>query len=116
MVLSHILSHILIVLSLLNVIITSKDKLIDDNINGLIASFGDFDSDKFTDVFLITENGKSLELLKAFPTEPVLRKWTSIKCSFNNTNEIIVGVITSDFTGKAMMDVLVVTTSSDKNL
>ena len=115
-------THLLIVLSFLNalnVINTSKDKLIEDNIHGLIASFGDFDSDKNTDVFLITENGKSLEILRGYITsEPALRKWPSIKCTFDNTNEIIVGVITSDFSGKAMMDVLVVTTSSvkDKNL
>ena len=105
---------VLVLVSYLNVINGSKDKLIDDNINGMIAGFGDFDSDKFTDVFLITEKGKTLELLKAFPTEPVLRKWPQIRCNFNNTDDIIVGVIGSDFSGKAMMDVLVVTTNSGR--
>jgi integrin alpha FG-GAP repeat containing protein 1 len=96
-------------------LIESKESLIGSDINGLIAAFGDFDSDKLTDVFLITENGKSLELAKGFPSEPLLRKWTSIKCTFNNTNDVIVGVIPTDFTGKAMMDVMVVTKDSKQS-
>jgi hypothetical protein len=62
-----------------------------------------------TDVFLITENCKSLELAKGYLNEPVFRKYTSIKCMFNNTNNIIVGVIPTDFTGNAMMDLMIVT-------
>lgn len=102
---------VIISINLLNIFnkIETKESLISDDINGLIASFGDFDSDKFTDVFIITDNGKSLELAKGFATEPVLRKST-IKCSFSpNTNDVIVGVIPTDFSGKAMMDVMVVT-------
>ncbi|XP_054168562.1 T-cell immunomodulatory protein-like [Oppia nitens] len=98
------------------VVIASKEKLIEDNINGLIAAFGDFDSDRFTDVFVITDDGKSFEIFKGYPTEPVLRKWPSLmKCTFNTTTDTIVGLIPADFSGKAMMDVLVVTTSDNKN-
>jgi integrin alpha FG-GAP repeat containing protein 1 len=100
-----------------NAINCSKERLIEDNIDGLIAGFGDFDSDKLPDVFIMTDEGKSLELLKGHLTEPVLRKWTSVKkCSFSGTDETIVGVIPADFSGRALMDVLVITSnkSSDK--
>lgn len=36
-----------------------------EQINGIPAAFGDFNSDHFTDVFLLTEGGFSLEALKA---------------------------------------------------
>lgn len=104
-----LVSMLLTTMSLFSSLMASKDKLIEDNISGMIAAFGDFDSDKFTDVFVIADKGKSLEMLRGFPTEPVLRRSNTIKCLFNGTQEIIDGVVASDFTGKAMMDLLVVT-------
>ncbi len=88
-------------------------KIIEDNMNGLIAAFGDFDSNRLTDVFLITDNGKSIEIAEGFiKSEPLLRRVPNIKCEFNNdSNDVIVAVIPSDFTGNAMMDLLVVTTT-----
>ena len=38
-------------------------KLIADDLNGLMAAFGDFNSDKRTDIILITDEGKSLEII-----------------------------------------------------
>ncbi|XP_054166825.1 T-cell immunomodulatory protein-like [Oppia nitens] len=92
------------------------DKIFDKHlsfpdINGLIAAFGDFDFDRITDIFLITDKGLSLELAKGnIDDEEYLKKWPKIKCSFDpKFGEQIVGVIPSDFTGNSYMDVLIVT-------
>ena len=47
--------------------------IIDKNVQGVIAAFGDFDSDKMTDVFLIHPNGRSFSILKGYKSEPLLR-------------------------------------------
>ncbi|KAH7636588.1 T-cell immunomodulatory protein [Dermatophagoides farinae] len=84
-----------------------KQILFDTHINGLIAAFNDFDSDRFTDIFIITDNGHSMKLLKSQEDEPDLQQWDQIKCSFEN--EKITGIIPADFSGDAIMDVLVIT-------
>ena len=91
--------------------------LIADNLYGLIAAFGDFNSDKRTDIFVITDDGRSLEIIQGSEEKEYLKKMaSSMKCSFpNNTNDRIVNVIPGDFHGHAMMDLLVVTRSIDKN-
>lgn len=88
------------------------------DVNGVVAAFGDFDFDRVTDVVMITESGRSLQLLKGHENEPYLRLWPNIYCSFGNTsNETIVGVIAADFTGidgntdRVYMDLLVVSHS-----
>ncbi|KAH9528688.1 T-cell immunomodulatory protein [Dermatophagoides farinae] len=74
-----------------------KQILFDTHINGLIAAFNDFDSDRFTDIFIITDNGHSMKLLKSQEDEPDLQQWDQIKCSFEN--EKITGIIPADFSG-----------------
>lgn len=88
-----------------------KDKPIvgDTKINGLISAFGDFDSDRFTDVFFIADNGKSLKLLKSHEKGPELTEWPNIGCMFNETDDLITGVIPADFNGDALMDVMIIT-------
>lgn len=92
-----------------------EEVVIDTHVNGLIAAFGDFDSDKFTDVFVISDLGKSLKLLKSHESSPELRLWPNVSCSFSHSDETIVGVMPADYDGDAMMDVLVVT-SHEKDL
>lgn len=84
-----------------------KKILFNTQINGLIAAFNDFDSDRFTDVFIITDDGHTLQLLESLEDEPDLQPSDQIKCSFQN--EKITGIIPADFTGDAIMDVLVIT-------
>lgn len=84
-----------------------------EKVDGIIASFGDFDSDKLTDVFVISPDGKSFKILQGFKTEPVLRNNSNWSCSLPkdkvDSSEKIVALMPSDFHGMAMMDVLVVT-------
>lgn len=106
----QLILHIAILTSCLvaSLVCIEEEKLIDTGINGLISAFGDFDSDRFTDVFYISNNGKSLHLLKSHETKPELRVAANVSCTFT-TEEIIAGVIPGDFNGDAMMDVMVVT-------
>jgi len=86
--------------------------IIEKDVEGIIASFGDFDSDKLTDVFVISSDGRSFSLLQGFKTEPVLRKNRNWSCTLpkeKDPSEKIVALMPSDFHGMAMMDVLVVT-------
>lgn len=38
-------------------------------LNGFVAAYGDFNSDKFTDLFLITDNGMCFEIQKQTPDQ-----------------------------------------------
>lgn len=62
----------------LNCVRADTKPLIDDNSIGIPAAFGDFDSDKLTDVFVIDSDGKSFSMLRGYSHEPLLRpekKW-----------------------------------------
>lgn len=78
---------------------------------GIIAAFGDFNSDELTDVFMITKNRKTLEVLLGAETEPLLR--SAYKCDFNNLE--ITSVVPGDFDGDAFMD-LMITAKTDKKI
>ncbi|XP_045519291.1 T-cell immunomodulatory protein [Pieris brassicae] len=67
---------------------------------GLIAAFGDFNSDELTDAFII--NGSSIEVLLAHDKEPFLRP--SLSCDFRN--DTITSIVPGDFDGDAYMDIL----------
>ncbi|XP_053212118.1 T-cell immunomodulatory protein-like [Panonychus citri] len=75
---------------------------------GLLTAFGDLNNDKLTDIFVITDDGKSFGVLLAQDKNV----FTEIerKCTIPE-DELIVGLIPSDFTGNAMMDILVVSGS-----
>lgn len=98
--------------SVVDVICTNEEQIIDTKTNGLISAFGDFDSDRFTDVFFISDRGKSLHLLKSYEKKPEFRESTNLSCTFNHSSDIIVGVIPGDFNGDAMMDLMIVTQKS----
>lgn len=75
------------------------------NINeGLIAAFGDFNSDELTDAFII--NASSIEVLLAHDKEPFLRP-SLYSCNFNNLN--ITSIVPGDYDGDAYMDILITT-------
>ncbi|VVD03546.1 unnamed protein product [Leptidea sinapis] len=79
------------------------------NNDGLIAAFGDFNSDELTDAFII--NGSSIEVLLAHDKEPFLRP-SSYVCSFEDL--VITSIVPGDFDGDAYMDILF--TSQTKNV
>lgn len=77
--------------------------------DGMPAAFGDFNSDKLTDMFVIRDDGKTVEVLLAGEQEPLLRS-AGIKCQFNIP---ITSVIPGDFDGDAIMDVLITSVNKD---
>uniref|UniRef100_A0A1B6IZN2 T-cell immunomodulatory protein TIP C2 domain-containing protein n=1 Tax=Homalodisca liturata TaxID=320908 RepID=A0A1B6IZN2_9HEMI len=72
--------------------------------DGMPAAFGDFNSDELTDIFVIRNNARTLEILFGQDKEPSMVS-SGIKCTFNKTT--ITSVVPGDFNGDALMDVLV---------
>lgn len=75
--------------------------------DGIIAAFGDFNSDELTDVFLLTNNSRTLEILFGADRDPLLRRSTHSKCEFHKFQ--ITSVVPGDFDGDAFMDLMIVT-------
>lgn len=73
--------------------------------DGMPAAFGDFNSDELTDVFVLRNNRKTVEVLLAAEEEPLLRP-KGLLCNFKET---ITSVVPGDFDGDAFMDILVTT-------
>ncbi|CAG2180861.1 unnamed protein product, partial [Oppiella nova] len=80
---------------------------------GLLGAFVDYNFDRITDAFLVTESGLEIQLVEGvIDDEPYLRNRSDIKCTFDrDSDDRVVGVIPSDFTGNSYVDVLVVTKS-----
>ncbi|KAI4460961.1 t-cell immunomodulatory protein [Holotrichia oblita] len=79
------------------------------------AAFGDFNSDELTDIFVIRDKERTLEIFLADEEEPLLRTPSQpLKCNFSESQKIT-SVVPGDFDGDALMDVLVtVHESGDK--
>ncbi|KAJ8940628.1 hypothetical protein NQ318_020685 [Aromia moschata] len=76
--------------------------------DGMPAAFGDFNSDELTDVFVLRNNARTIEILLAHEEEPLLQPaQPPLRCTFLNAT--ITSVVPGDFDGDAMMDVLVTT-------
>lgn len=73
--------------------------------DGLPAAFGDFNSDELTDVFVLRNKHRTVEVMLAADEEPFLRS-SSLKCNFT---QMITSVVPGDFDGDAFMDILVTT-------
>ncbi|XP_017775696.1 PREDICTED: T-cell immunomodulatory protein [Nicrophorus vespilloides] len=81
-------------------------------VDGMPAAFGDFNSDELTDVFVLRDKGKTVEILLSAEEEPLLRPAKSLKCSYKGQ---ITSVVPGDFDGDAFMDVLVTTMERGSN-
>ena len=78
-------------------------------IDGILAAFGDFNSDKYTDLFIINSNRQSFEIHKSCDDDHYsFIKQSNLTCNCSR-NEEIVGLIPSDFHGNAMMDIIIIT-------
>lgn len=75
------------------------------NVQGQPAAFGDFDSDELTDMFILKDQGQSIEIMFGSNIEPFLKPGTKTKCKFNKHQ--ITSVVPGDFNGDALMDLLV---------
>lgn len=71
--------------------------------SGVLAAFGDFNSDKLTDLFLISSDMHNLEFRVATGAKPSFEK-SDVKCPVSG---IITSVMPGDFDGDSIMDVLV---------
>lgn len=71
------------------------------------AAFGDFNSDELTDVFVLRNNSKTIEILLASNHEPLLSPGEKLRCHFKHSK--ITSVVPGDFDGDALMDVMVTT-------
>lgn len=103
--------QIVIILVTLFVVNESSDitKDVFDSVpEGLIAAYGDFNSDELTDVFVIKNNFKTVEILFADDEKPLLR--SGLTCDYENLK--ITSVVPGDFDGDAFMDVMI--TAIDK--
>lgn len=78
-------------------------------VNRMPAAFGDFNSDELTDMFVLSEDGKSVQIMFAFPEEPLFRLKPGFDCSF--FGETITSVVPGDFDGDVFMDILITTLS-----
>ncbi|CAB3236458.1 unnamed protein product [Arctia plantaginis] len=76
---------------------------------GVIAAFGDFNSDELTDAFVI-KNNSNVEVFLAYDKEPFLRP-SAYACNF--TDIVITSVVPGDFDGDAYMDIMLTTQGID---
>lgn len=75
-------------------------------LDGMPAAFGDFNSDELTDVFMLRNNGTTVEVFLAADQEPLLRPGPDLSCLFNDH---VTSVVPGDFDGDVFMDILVTT-------
>ncbi|XP_060587472.1 T-cell immunomodulatory protein-like [Ruditapes philippinarum] len=80
------------------------DKVFSKRPTGLIAAFGDFNADKYTDVFVISDNGKTLYVYLADIEEEF--KETKLM-TLEDSDLHISSVVPADFDGDLQMDVMV---------
>lgn len=79
------------------------------NTNFLPAAFGDFNSDKLTDLFVVTEDGKTIEVLISQSEAPLMLApgpEGGPSCTYKDL--IIRNVAPGDFDGNGAMDVMIV--------
>ncbi|XP_064639840.1 T-cell immunomodulatory protein-like [Lineus longissimus] len=89
--------------------------LLDDVNEGELAGFGDFNSDKTTDLFVISQSGKDVILIIA-AKEGQYKKKLLIDLTKHVNGTTITSVMPGDFDGDSQMDVLITTSTSPKNL
>lgn len=70
--------------------------------SGLIAAFGHFNSDGYTDVFSLQQGGNKLKIFLSSETGQQFQSY--INCTFES---IITSVVPGDFNGDSVMDVLI---------
>lgn len=72
---------------------------------GIIAAFGDFNSDELTDAFVI-KNSSTVNVFLAYDKEPFLRP-SEFTCNFSDI--VITSIVPGDYDGDAYMDILLTT-------
>ena len=80
-------------------------------LDGMPAAFGDFNSDELTDVFVLSKDGKTVQIMFASVEEPLLQPKKGFSCAFNET---VSSVVPGDFDGDVFMDILVTTVNVNR--
>ncbi|XP_015230653.1 PREDICTED: T-cell immunomodulatory protein [Cyprinodon variegatus] len=75
---------------------------------GKVAAFGDFNSDKQTDIFIIRDQSE-LVIFLADSTSPYFKPKVNISKDVFPKNAVITGVVPGDYDGDSQMDVLLTT-------
>ncbi|XP_045607866.1 T-cell immunomodulatory protein isoform X2 [Procambarus clarkii] len=91
------------------------DLVFGGNTKYLPAAFGDFNSDKLTDLFVVSEDGKNMKVLISYSEQPLMREPkpnAGPACTYESLS--IKSLVPGDFDGNGEMDVLLV--SSNKNV
>ncbi|XP_015909573.2 T-cell immunomodulatory protein [Parasteatoda tepidariorum] len=71
---------------------------------GIIAAYGHFNNDEFTDVVTLQQGGNKLQLLKGSENRPYFEP--SLNCTFGN-GEVVTSVVPADFNGDSLLDILI---------
>ncbi|KAJ6665954.1 hypothetical protein lerEdw1_000858 [Lerista edwardsae] len=74
---------------------------------GTLAAFGDFNSDKQTDLFVLRGGGSDLIIFLADQKEPYFKP--KVKLTLKNQSLVITSVVPGDYNGDSQMDVLLTT-------
>uniref|UniRef100_A0A4W5MNT3 Integrin alpha FG-GAP repeat containing 1 n=1 Tax=Hucho hucho TaxID=62062 RepID=A0A4W5MNT3_9TELE len=74
--------------------------------HGTVAAFGDFNSDKQTDIFIIREQSELVIFLADLKAPYFKPKQALSECLSSFSNLIITGVVPGDYDGDSQMDVL----------
>lgn len=78
------------------------------------AAYGDFNSDEFTDVFVLRDNFHTIDILLAnVESPPLLRQEKNLRCHYPDLK--ITSVVPGDFDGDAFMDVMFTVKINDEN-
>uniref|UniRef100_U5EUY6 Putative conserved plasma membrane protein n=1 Tax=Corethrella appendiculata TaxID=1370023 RepID=U5EUY6_9DIPT len=81
------------------------------NNDAIPAAYGDFNSDELTDVFVLRNNSKTIQILFGNDDKPLLQ--AGPKCEFKNFR--ITSIVPGDFNGDAFMDLLF-TVEAEENI
>lgn len=107
-------SSVLIVFCVLLTLGRSSDitsNVFGKQLNGMPAAFGDFDSDKLTDLFVLKDR-TTVEIMFASNEEPLLQSKKGYSCVFDRP---VTSVVPGDFDGDVYMDIMVTTLSQTPN-
>ncbi|XP_005091341.1 T-cell immunomodulatory protein [Aplysia californica] len=82
-----------------------------ERVYGIVSAFGDLDADKATDVFVLSEDGKSVFILEADIDIDLRKDFTEFKkrtfIEGKPEDAVITSVVPGDFNSDSQMDVLV---------
>ncbi|XP_077982231.1 T-cell immunomodulatory protein-like [Glandiceps talaboti] len=88
---------------------------------GVVAAYGDFNSDKKTDIFVITDRGHTVNLWLWYETSttvpgssPSVMRKSDVVISTKKNDSVVTNVVPGDYDGDSMMDLLITTKPKDK--